>query len=287
MKKDATLSISEMANLCRISRQTLIYYDKNGVFKPIYTGEKGYRYYSVLQVPYLREICALKDNGFSLKDIVDNFRERDIKNTQDLLRFKKGKLEEDIAQINQKMKSIEERLNYYEYARQEMQNIQVPFIRQFPRRKILYCCWNADNHMDRSILHFTHMKLRNRCDEFHIRIDRGWGALLKPDAVRTDTPFAGAGGYVNLPPDFQNVYGIPEENFIVIPAGFFACMCKYGMPYETAYIDMLLEWIAGNHYTVTGDILDECLLDTTFYTEEHQEDFCQIQIPVQLPGCSN
>ena len=283
MKRSAMLTISEMASLCRISRQTLIYYDKNDVFKPIHTDEKGYRYYSVHQVPFLREICALRDNDFSLKDIVDNFQNRNIKNIQDLFLFNKQKLEEDIEALNRKLKSVNERLAYYDYVKEEMQHVQIPYIRQFGERKILFCEWDTED-MDRTTMHLGHMKLRNWCDEFHLKIDRGWGALLRSDHVGTDHPYIKAGAYVNLPPDFENIYDIPEENFFTIPAGFFACMCKYGMPYETEYIDQLIQWIEEHHYTVIGDIIDECLLDTTFYTEEQQKDFCQLQIPVKLPG---
>ena len=61
--EDATLTISEMARICRVSRQTLIYYDKNNIFKPVYTNKNGYRLYSIYQIPFLREICALKDKS--------------------------------------------------------------------------------------------------------------------------------------------------------------------------------------------------------------------------------
>ena len=282
MKKDETLlTISEMANICRISRQTLIYYDKHDVFKPYYMDDKGYRYYSVYQLPYLREICALKENNFSLKDIVENFKNRDIKNTQDLLRFKKQNLLDEMENIRLKLKSIDERLSYYDYAQQEIERTDIPYIRKFPQRKILFCAWDVEE-MTRSVLHFTHMKLRNRCGELHLTVDRGWGALLRKDDIYTDHPFAGAGGYVNLPADFENIYDIPVENYIVVPAGTFACICRYGMPYETEYVERLFDWIKENNYTITGDILDECLLDTTFYTKERQKDFCQIQIPIAV-----
>ncbi len=39
-------AISEMASLFNVSRQTLIYYDKIGLFKPAVVNEKGYRFYS-------------------------------------------------------------------------------------------------------------------------------------------------------------------------------------------------------------------------------------------------
>lgn len=280
-KEGQLLTISEMANICRISRQTLIYYDKHDVFKPEYMDEKGYRYYSIYQVPYLREICALKNNNLSLREIVENFQNRNIKNTQDLLRLKKQNLEEEIADLQLKLKSIEERLAYYDYAKQEMTRVNQPYIREFPERKILFCPWDTDD-MNRSHMHYTHMKLRNRCNEFQIKIDRGWGAMLRKATIHTAHPYREAGAYINLPPDFENIYGIPEGHYLVIPAGTFACMCKYGMPYELEYVNQLFQWIEQQGYTVTGDILDECMLDTTFYTEDQKKDFCQIQIPVEI-----
>ena len=38
------VSISDMAKLHNISRQTLIHYDKIGLFKPMHTDENGYRH---------------------------------------------------------------------------------------------------------------------------------------------------------------------------------------------------------------------------------------------------
>lgn len=49
-------AISEMASLFNVSRQTLIYYDKIGLFKPAVVNEKGYRFYSPTQIPLMRLI---------------------------------------------------------------------------------------------------------------------------------------------------------------------------------------------------------------------------------------
>ena len=54
------LTISEMSEIHNTTRQTLIYYDRIGLFKPIKVDENGYRYYSSNQIPFLREICFLK-----------------------------------------------------------------------------------------------------------------------------------------------------------------------------------------------------------------------------------
>ena len=70
------ISISEMAKLHGITRQTLIHYDNIDLFKPAKVDTNGYRYYCKHQIPYLREICFLKSLGISLKDIQQHFQER-------------------------------------------------------------------------------------------------------------------------------------------------------------------------------------------------------------------
>ena len=62
-------AISEMASLFNVSRQTLIYYDKIGLFKPAVVNEKGYRFYSPTQIPLMRLICMLRDLGLELDEI--------------------------------------------------------------------------------------------------------------------------------------------------------------------------------------------------------------------------
>ncbi len=285
MKKDNTrLSISEMSNICRISRQTLIYYDKHNIFKPDYIDANAYRYYSVYQIPFLREICALKDNRLPLKEIVENFENRSVDSVLNLLHGQKVNLQKDIEELREKLRSVEERMDYYRSAKREVEHAYQPYVCQKPARQILFCKWEPKGKMDRPTMHITHMKLRNRINDLRMTTDMGWGAMLLRASLDTDHPLEGAGAYVNLPADFTNTYGIPEENLITMPEGFYVCMGKYGMPYETKDIYALKEWIDLNNYTIIGDIFDECLLDTTFYTEDIQRDFCLLQVPIRMPG---
>ncbi|MHA8138628.1 MerR family transcriptional regulator [Lactobacillaceae bacterium Scapto_B20] len=43
---DDQMKISEFAKLTGISRENLIFYDQQGLLKPISRGQNGYRYYS-------------------------------------------------------------------------------------------------------------------------------------------------------------------------------------------------------------------------------------------------
>lgn len=63
-------SIGELSKHQNISRQTLIFYDKIGLFHPAYVDpENGYRYYSSKQLDDLDTICIMKKIGFSLDEI--------------------------------------------------------------------------------------------------------------------------------------------------------------------------------------------------------------------------
>ena len=68
-------TISDFAKLMGISRQTLIYYDHIGLFKPIKTLENKYRLYSRNQINVISLISMLSEMGVPLKEIktiVDN-----------------------------------------------------------------------------------------------------------------------------------------------------------------------------------------------------------------------
>ncbi len=62
-------TISDFAALMGISRQTLIYYDRIGLFKPIKILDNKYRLYSRSQINVISMITMLSEMGVSLKEI--------------------------------------------------------------------------------------------------------------------------------------------------------------------------------------------------------------------------
>ena len=43
-----------------------------------------------------------------------------------------------------------------------------------------------------------------------------------------------------------------------------------------------MDWIEMNGYELCGDVIDLCLLDTTFYREQKTLDYCLLLAPIQL-----
>lgn len=63
------LKTAEFAKMCHTTKDTLIFYDRIGVFKPAFVDSKKYRYYEVRQAVQFAFLSHLRDIGFSLEEI--------------------------------------------------------------------------------------------------------------------------------------------------------------------------------------------------------------------------
>ncbi|WP_195276480.1 MerR family transcriptional regulator [Anaerotruncus rubiinfantis] len=269
------LSITEMASLHQISRQTLIYYDRIGLFSPACTGENGYRCYSASQIPFLREICFLKSIGVKLAEIKRHMKNRDPADEIALLEGQEKALTREIEALSRTRVLIRERIAQYKSVCSAADERFIPAIRHLEERRIVFMPW-PDNSADRKTLHLSVMKLWGVLAAYDIPPSQRFGSILKKDEFRSLDPLVGAGCYLEIPAGFD----VPGQTRL-LAAGDYACMNKYGMPYDTQGLTSLLCWISENGYEPVGDAVDACLLDTTFYKAERDVDFCQLQIPVK------
>lgn len=68
-KNQKYFTTGEFAKICKVNKQTLIYYDQIGLFSPMMKDEKGYRFYSIAQYDLFSVIELLQTMGMSLKSI--------------------------------------------------------------------------------------------------------------------------------------------------------------------------------------------------------------------------
>ena len=99
MKKNY-FTTGEFAKLTGANKQTLFYYDREGVFKPDTVGENGYRYYSYAQFETFTVISMLRDLGVSLKEIKTHMASPSPDGLIALLTSKR-------AEIDNKIKALE------------------------------------------------------------------------------------------------------------------------------------------------------------------------------------
>ncbi|BDQ38110.1 MerR family transcriptional regulator [Pseudodesulfovibrio nedwellii] len=100
-------STGEMAKHFGISKQTLIYYDTIGLFRPRWTNEEtGYRSYSIEQNEILDTILALKNLGMPLKKIRDYLNLPTIEERICLLEKQEERIKNKIKVITRARKRV-------------------------------------------------------------------------------------------------------------------------------------------------------------------------------------
>lgn len=272
---DLMLTVSEIGKKYNISRQTLIYYDKIGLFKPAFVDSNGYRCYSVRQIPHLREIYFLKSLGVPLQAIKKHFKERNVKKTEELLESRRNAIDEEMATLARKRAYLTQRLNIYSDYEQVSEKIGELFIRKFPARSVVFKPFGSKP--SKQELHLALWRCWQELEKYDMLMSNGFGTILPVDALYTDKLFESAGPYISLPYTEADI-----KDVRILPAGNYACMYKYGMPYEEEDAYKLVEMIKQNGYRIVGDIVDACILDTTFYHDGMDKDLCMLQIPIDL-----
>ncbi len=266
--------IGEFSQLSHVPVKTLRYYADIGLLTPMETDrESGYRYYSVEQLPRLNRILALKDLGFSLKEISSMLAE-DLKPEQfrAMLRLRKAELAEQvregetrIARIESRLRQIEEegKMPGYDIVLKELPPMRAACLRQV-------------------IPDFDHLSAMFSQAYSHIMAKQGQPSG-PPIVVYHDREFQETNADVELVAPVAR--DIPEGNGVVmgdIPAIPEAATCLMKGPYSefgNAYA-ALMGWIEDKGYQIDGPS-QEVYLKGPGDTMDAREFLTEIQIPVR------
>lgn len=105
----------EFAKFHGISKQTLIYYDNIGLFKPnIIDTNNKYRYYTSDQFEILDGILILREIGVPINDIKSFLSDRDKHKTLSLLKEQKSKLDNQVKNIQKTIKRLDHKIDLIE-----------------------------------------------------------------------------------------------------------------------------------------------------------------------------
>ena len=273
MRTNDLIKISEMAALHGITRQTLILYDKNGLLKPVKVADNGYRYYSVEQIPRLRQICLLKEMGVPLAEIREHLDAPTTESMRGLLRERCEAIAQERDCLNEQLREIDQLDHIFASVTTKEKNADMPHVVWLPERKAIFAPFPS-GEMDPKLLHLTLMDAWGQLLEAGTIPSRGFGALLDAHAATSDHPLAKAGSMVIMPRD------VPIENaeVVTLPAGEYVCMYKHAMPYDVAPLRRLLAWMSKRGLKPAGLVVDRCLLDSVFYDEHRTADFCRLEV---------
>lgn len=273
MEGDKLIKISEMASLHGVTRQTLILYDKNGLLKPMRVAENGYRYYSVDQIPRLRQICLLKEMGVPLAEIRLHLDAPTTEGMRALMADRRRAISAERDRLDEQLREIDQLDQIFTSVTTKEKNVGIPHVLWLPSREAIFAPF-PEGEMNPRQLHLTLMDAWGRMLESGVIPSCGFGALLDAGAVATNTPLAGAGSMVVVPPGAS----LLDIDTVTLPAGEYVCMYKYSMPYVVDPLRELLAWMTARGLEPAGLVVDRCLLDSVFYGEGRNSDFCRLEV---------
>lgn len=101
------LSTGAFAKLCGVKKDTILFYDREGLLKPKYISGNGYRKYGVEQFYDFDMIAMLKETGSSLKEIKEHIRKKNPSRFLDILKEKQALLRKERKRLAQRQAMLE------------------------------------------------------------------------------------------------------------------------------------------------------------------------------------
>ena len=263
--------INDIASFFKISRQTLIYYDNIGLFKPKFVdNETSYRYYGEEQFSNLRFILTLKEAGFSLKEIKEYTKSRSPEESLEYLEEKKRlldlkikkmiesniKIDRKISEIKKMIKKddIEPQMIYFESMEAIVIQIEKP-------------CDYLKYDKTFSDLTEIRKELKIKGNDYFVRISKEEIILGNTMEVKTIGFFT---------PTNTN-----HKNSLKIKRGWFASIMHKDTwdTIEDSY-QKLLKYIEDNGYEVIGDSI-EIFNEVIVHLGKGEGSIAQITFPVK------
>lgn len=271
MKKEEYFSTGEFAKLAKISKQTLIYYDKAGIFSPIYKDENDFRYYSLSQFEALDTLISLKEIGVPLKEIKEYLSHKDIESLGELLKKKNELVKEQINKLKHISRKIENKSLRLEKAAEQQLMIE-PYFKTCDSSYIFTSNVHSDDYKEimSKIIQFI-----NDCREEE-ELDNGnsiAGIIDKEDIL--------SGKFNKI----KAVYIMADsktaaEHYSIKPEGIYGCINHRG-GYDTTDISYkkLIDFIENSGYKIIGDGYENELIG--YLSAESQEEYL-IELSIQV-----
>ena len=106
-EKQSYFTAGELANIFGISKQTLLYYDRMGLFSPAFISENGYRHYSIHQYMDLEVILRLRALNISIALIKQYLGNRSKEDFVSILESKRQESEKIIKENQEILKIVQ------------------------------------------------------------------------------------------------------------------------------------------------------------------------------------
>lgn len=124
----------EFAKMFNIDKQTLIYYDNQGIFAPAYKKENGYRYYSADQIVLFSILLALRKLNIQGHLLAEYNKSPSNEKLTEMLKDKIFEYNETVQSLSQKIECLQSKIPFI----QKSNNYPINRIMLIPHHQI-YC----------------------------------------------------------------------------------------------------------------------------------------------------
>ena len=267
-------TVGEFAEICGVSKQTLIFYDKKDVIRPKFKDpHNGYRYYTADQLEQFDSITILREMGFSLNEIREYMENRSLKSSLEMLEGQRQAIHDKIEKLTAIEKRIDEKAASLQLFSRQDASFQICTL---PSQLLAVEKVRDPGGMleiDIALKKIIKRVINRQVDHFY---QVGDTVCLEDLLAENFLHFE----YAFVPTDVNDGSVTALER----PAGQYAVQCHFG-PYTAmgqTYLQML-ENIAAQGFQPVGRSYEFCVLDS--FTSSTPENYCtQIQIPVKESG---
>ena len=263
---DPCIKTGDFARLCGTNKRTLIHYDEIGLFKPAYTDDRGYRYYSESQFDVFFTINCLSKLGMPLKEIGAFLNHRNPQALKKLLLEQREEVLKEEERIRKTRQVIETKLALVSLqekleSNQAGSSTEHIFQEYTPEEyMILSDPLNTNDH--EAIIH-TLCSHIGYCNKNNLNAGHPYGAMLDVSELRQ-------GHLDTYAYFFTKVIDRPEDfPFHIKPAGTYAVAYLKGDHYDSEETyRKLFQWIDENgfrtgQYSYKEAIIDELAADSS------------------------
>ena len=263
---DPCIKTGDFARLCGTNKRTLIHYDEIGLFKPAYTDDRGYRYYSESQFDVFFTINCLSKLGMPLKEIGAFLNHRNPQALKKLLLEQREEVLKEEERIRKTRQVIETKLALVSLqekleSNQAGSSTEHIFQEYTPEEyMILSDPLNTNDH--EAIIHTRYSHI-GYCNKNNLNAGHPYGAMLDVSELRQ-------GHLDTYAYFFTKVIDRPEDfPFHIKPAGTYAVAYLKGDYYDSEETyRKLFQWIDENgfrtgQYSYKEAIIDELAADSS------------------------
>lgn len=271
------LTIGQMAELNRISEQTLRLYDKLGLLKPSSVNkENGYRFYSIKQCARLDMIQHMKSMGMTLNNIKKLLDKKDVSLIKSILQQKSQGIDNEIKELKFQKKALERTIESYD--RYETSPPDGIISIEYIGKRLMYLIDSGINFYDYDLSVYEEILRKLKLSLITDNLPKVYfcnaGTILRKDKL-IKREFVSSEVFVFIDKDYAK-----EELVSALPSGMYLCIYCNKFEKEKEYINRLLDFAEEKGYSITGDYICEVLADLPIFEQHERGMFLRLQVPI-------